>query len=235
MSFMVLLGIALIAFSPVLVLVLLTVAQSAELVVLLVCSAFFWLLSILVTSILWFIISPIRDAYVWAIFLAVALQEVGRWATYRVLKRAEPGLLKVADFANSRLVHHRLAYVSGLGFGIMSALIQFNPVLSVATGPGMLPSPGCTGNSYYLVSAFTICCFSLLHVFWHVVFSHGMNTNSKVLVAIVPIAHLAASLLTLINESGESCAGALVPLYIELALFGFICWRIISKRPSREF
>lgn len=42
--------------------------------------------------------------------------------------------------------------VSGLGFGFISAVMQFNAVLTASLTDATLPAPGCTGTSFYLVS-----------------------------------------------------------------------------------
>lgn len=60
------------------------------------------------------------------------LQEAFRYVIYKVLRTTENGLQEVSD--NSRIVEnkHILAYVSGLGFGIMSGLFSMVNLLADA-------------------------------------------------------------------------------------------------------
>lgn len=60
------------------------------------------------------------------------LQEAFRYIIYKVLRATENGLQEVSD--NSRIVEnkHILAYVSGLGFGIMSGLFSMVNLLADA-------------------------------------------------------------------------------------------------------
>lgn len=59
-------------------------------------------------------------------------QEAFRYIIYKVLRATENGLQEVSD--NSRIVEnkHILAYVSGLGFGIMSGLFSMVNLLADA-------------------------------------------------------------------------------------------------------
>lgn len=58
------------------------------------------------------------------------LQEAFRYVIYRVLRETENGLQEVSD--NSRIMEnkHILAYVSGLGFGIMSGAFSLVNILA---------------------------------------------------------------------------------------------------------
>lgn len=60
------------------------------------------------------------------------LQEIFRYGIYRILRETENGLQLVSD--NSRIVEnkHILAYVSGLGFGIMSGAFALVNILADA-------------------------------------------------------------------------------------------------------
>lgn len=61
---------------------------------------------------------------------ACILQEAFRYIIYRILRETQNGLQEVSD--NSRIMEnkHILAYVSGLGFGIMSGAFSLVNILA---------------------------------------------------------------------------------------------------------
>ncbi|PRD28484.1 UNVERIFIED_CONTAM: aph-1 [Trichonephila clavipes] len=113
-------------------------------------------------------------------------------------RKAEVGLKKVqevgADGTSVSSNRVTLAYVAGLGFGLMSGLFSLINVLADSVGPGTV---GLFGDSYYffLTSAFTTLAFTLLHTFWGVIFFHAWDNRSYVKIAFVFISHLFISAL----------------------------------------
>ena len=45
-----------------------------------------------------------------------------------------------------------LLLVSGLGFGIMSGVLQTANMLDIMSGPGMIPSRGCSDQNLFVIS-----------------------------------------------------------------------------------
>jgi hypothetical protein len=99
--------------------------------------------------------------------------------TYR---RAEVGLNTLGDDGSGlisrstialgfTLILHPSCLASGLGFGSMSGVMQFNMVLDSYDGPGSLPSPGCTTIDFSVVSGFQtsnqLFIFSPSHILLH--------------------------------------------------------------------
>ncbi|KAF4525489.1 hypothetical protein B566_EDAN002347 [Ephemera danica] len=66
-----------------------------------------------------------------------------RWLLYSILRRAEGGLRRVSDeethIKNNK---HVLAYVSGMGFGVMSGAFSLVDVLADSVGPGTMELRG---------------------------------------------------------------------------------------------
>ncbi|EDL84254.1 rCG56634, isoform CRA_b, partial [Rattus norvegicus] len=85
-----------------------------------------------------------------------------------------------------------LAYVSGLGFGIMSGVFSFVNTLSNALGPGTV---GIHGDSpqFFLNSAFMTLVIIMLHVFWGIVFFDGCEKNKWYILLTVLLTHLLVS------------------------------------------
>nr|XP_011751810.1 gamma-secretase subunit APH-1B isoform X2 [Macaca nemestrina] len=137
-------GCAFIAFGPALALYVFTIATDPLRVIFLIAGAFFWLVSLLISSLVWFMARVITDnkdgptqkyLLIFGAFVSVYIQEMFRFAYYRLLKKASEGLKSInpGETAPSMRL---LAYVSGLGFGIMSGVFSFVNTLSDSLGPG---------------------------------------------------------------------------------------------------
>uniref|UniRef100_A0A8D0TXW9 Gamma-secretase subunit APH-1 n=1 Tax=Sus scrofa TaxID=9823 RepID=A0A8D0TXW9_PIG len=137
-------GCAFIAFGPALALYVFTIATEPLRIILLIIGAFFWLVSLLLSSLVWFMATTITDnkdervqkyLLIFGVLVSVLIQETFRFAYYKLLKKASEGLksLNPDETAPSMRL---LAYVSGLGFGIMSGVFSFVNTLSDSLGPG---------------------------------------------------------------------------------------------------
>jgi hypothetical protein len=136
-----------------------------------------WLLAALLTSIVWKIVSPLQEDMWWAVLWGVALQELLRYVMWRLLKRAETGLNALAPDADGtvHITREKQALVAGLGYGLMSAVMQYSMALDSATGPGTLPARGCGAVSLFVVSALLVSMVSVLHMFWSVIMFRGLE------------------------------------------------------------
>nr|XP_023414083.1 gamma-secretase subunit APH-1B [Loxodonta africana] len=87
-----------------------------------------------------------------------------------------------------------LAYVSGLGFGIMSGVFSFVNTLSDSLGPGTV---GIHGDSpqFFIHSAFMTLVIILLHIFWGIVFFDGCEKKRWCALLVVVLTHLLVSAL----------------------------------------
>lgn len=93
-----------------------------------------------------------------------------------------------------------MAYVAGLGFGIISGLFQSVNVLADAIGPGTM---GMTSGSdlFFITSATFALCIILLHTFWNIIFFNGLSTQNFKQIVYVISSHLIFSLITFFNSS----------------------------------
>lgn len=123
-------GCTFIAFGPPFSLFVFTIAHDPVRIIILIAAAFFWLLSLLLSSLLWFAVVPLRDVLAIGVIYSVLFQEGFRYIIYRILRRTEQGLHAVAEDSRVTENKHILAYVSGLGFGIISAMFALVNVLA---------------------------------------------------------------------------------------------------------
>mmetsp|Transcript_28663 Transcript_28663/g.46252 ORF Transcript_28663/g.46252 Transcript_28663/m.46252 type:complete len:245 (+) Transcript_28663:18-752(+) len=244
MTLMVFFGCAFIAFGPALALFSLTVAKDAEQVIVLIASAFFWLLSLLLSSIWWTVVSPLKKHLAFGIAFSVIFQELFRLAFYKIMRKADEGLLSIINHQSDPLRKHRIAYVSGLGYGIMSGLFAMVNVLADITGPGTLGLHGDPQN-FLIVSAFLTSCFVLLNTFWGVVWFHAWDEKKWFSVLLVVASHLLVSLMTLLNGKQQYVA-SLVCAYITMIVMGtlafktvggslFNIYRLTSRKTHRDY
>lgn len=201
-------GCALTAFGPALSMFILTIMDEPIRVIILIASSFFWLLSLLVSSTIWFIF-PSKEQVWFGVFVSVLVQELFRYFLYLLLRKAECGLKRFVAHSLVSTNKHSLAYVSGLGFGIMSGLFSLINILAEIGGPGTMGLRG-GYSAFCIVSSIFTALAVLLHIFWGILFFHGLNTDNKNLIYYVIISHVLVSEVTLFNQSSYIIALSLV-------------------------
>ncbi|XP_055948499.1 gamma-secretase subunit Aph-1-like [Argiope bruennichi] len=220
-------GCAMIAFGPSAAMLAITIAKDPIRIIILISSAFFWLLSLLLSSILWNVVVPLRKELAFGVVFSVIFQELFRFLVYKILRKAEVGLKKVqevgADGPSVSSNRVTLAYVAGLGFGVMSGLFSLINVLADSVGPGTV---GLNGHSryFFITSAFTTLAFTLLHTFWGVIYFHAWDNRSYAKIAYVFLSHLLISTLTLCN-SLHWYAASIIPAYIVTVISAVLAYQ----------
>ncbi|KAK7491459.1 hypothetical protein BaRGS_00017288 [Batillaria attramentaria] len=214
---------------------LFTIARDPLRVIVLIASGFFWLLSLLLSSLLWFAVVPLRDQLAFGLVFSVIFQEGFRFLFYKLLRKADDGLQKVSQANEDEHVmprdisnKHIMAYVSGLGFGILSGAFSIVNVLADMAGPGTI---GIYGDSQYffITTAFLTLCFVMLHTFWGVIFFNGLDTKRYWMIAYVGVTHMLVSCLTLLNQRTDSrpeplYLATLIPAYIVMVVSGVMAF-----------
>lgn len=191
-------GCALTAFGPALSMFIVTIMNDPVRVIILIASSFFWLLSLLMSSMVWFIF-PSKQQVWFGVLVSVLVQEIFRFYLYVLLRSAERGLKRFVAHSLVSNNKHMLSYVSGLGFGVMSGLFSLINILAEVGGPGTMGLRG--GYSAFCIVSSVFTTFTiLLHVFWGILFFHGLNTDNKNLILYVVISHLVVSEVTLLNQ-----------------------------------
>jgi len=208
-------GCGLIAFGPPLAMFLLTIANDPIKVIMLVASSFFWLVSLLLSSVLYKVVSPLQPYLAFGALFSVVFQELFRFLLFLLIVKAEAGLKKVTGEHNASLIEnkHILAYVSGLGFGLISGAFSLVNVLADMVGPGTV---GLYGDDprFFAMSSLLALASMLLQVTWSVAAFHGMHARRVWPCVCVWLSHLAATGVTLLNPR----YGVAVPLVFLILL-----------------
>jgi len=244
MTYVLFFGSLFVTFGPALALFLLVVSRNNQLIILTIGGAFFWLLSILVASIWWYIIPPLRHSYWFVIPFSVLFQELGRYVFYRLYSWAFYRSQLDARHREQILNNPRLQSLSvkpnnvaaalavGLGSGVTYALVMYTSILWESTGPGSLFSPACPGTSLFIISAIIALGFVLLHIFQSIVAFEAFRLKSYPYMAVVWGSHIIASLLSLANLPGGSCAGSIIPIYLVTGGMGVVAILSILRSNS---
>ncbi|XP_017491668.1 PREDICTED: gamma-secretase subunit Aph-1 [Rhagoletis zephyria] len=217
-------GCGFIAFGTPLAMFVFTIANDSIRIIILIAAAFFWLVALLASALLWFALVPLRD-YLWfGVTFSVLFQEGFRYIIYRILRRTEQGLQAVSDNPGIIENKHILAYVSGLGFGIISGMFALVNLLADLSGPGTMGLKG--GSEVFLItSAIQALAMILLHTFWSVIFFNAFDINNYFHIAYVISTHLFVSLITLLNAQ-LMYAATLLPTYIILLASAVLAFKV---------
>lgn len=192
-------GCAMITFGPPVAMFTLTIANDPIRTIMLVASSFFWMLALAVSSMLYMAVIPLRQYLAFGLVFSVLFQELFRFLWFLLIQKAEGGLKKVSE-GNIQIVDnkHILAYVSGLGFGMISGAFSLINVLADMTGPGTLGMNG-EPTGFFVASSVLSLAFILLHVFWGILFFNAIHRRAYLQLAYVVCCHMLASCITLLN------------------------------------
>lgn len=209
------------AFAPSMVLVATLVVKQPEMIILLVGAAFLWLCAMTVVSIVWTVLVPFRGMLWLLVLYAVVLQEVCRWGTYNLYTRLLRGLRaaglrptparRTAEGAEMMPA----AISSGLGAGLMQAIVMYGDVFGSALRPGTLHTPACSALTTFAVDALQCLGFQLLHVLLCIIgWAAAYPQRSWPMHGTILLLHYLASGATLVNATlllptGMGCAAAL--------------------------
>lgn len=237
MAFAGFLGCALVAGGPGLAIFWTFFRRKAFLVLLILACAFCWLVGLLMTSLLFRGFVPLEShagALAAALLVGVAVQEVmrlGCWALHRKLLVALGQVAEKMEEAGriSREDEQLLALAQGWAHGATHSLFFYYSWLPLFLGEATLYLDACPKMSYFLAGALITLAFNLLHTFSMLIAFDGLREGKRERWAAVPIAHLAAALLTLVNLRPNGCLGS-TPLLLLLGLASaaaaaHICWQ----------
>jgi len=222
-------GCALTAYGTPLALFLITISSDPVKIIILILSAFFWLLSLLLSAILWIAVVPLKEELAFGLVFSVLFQEVFRLLIYLLLNKADTYLKKLTETEETQIFanKHILAYVVGLGFGLMSGAFSLVNVLAASLGPGTLGFNG-EPHNFFIVSAVMTLCMILLHTAWGVIFFSGLDTGTYWQAIFVVVSHMFVSCLSLLNshQGGSFYPATILPSYVVLLISIFLAVKV---------
>jgi len=192
--------------------------RKAQLVIVMLASAFVWLMAMTVTSLLWSAIPPLHDSKAgWAIVpIGVVLQEIARGLFIRFYFRCERSFSVVSINAIVfPLVDFWSGLAAGVGYGATQSLVYYGPMMAHAMGPGTLYMPHCSAMSALVSAAANAALFNALHVPLMVLGFDAYRLMSPLRIGVVAVLHAAAACLTILNNADDGCI-------ISLPLIGLV-------------
>lgn len=225
-------GCLLTAYGPAMALFFVTVAKDPVRIIILILSAFFWLLSLLLSSIWWFAVVPLRDELAFGLVFSVIFQEAFRFFIYLLLRKADAWLKKLTESEQTQMFHNRhiLAYVVGLGFGMMSGAFSLANVLADSLGPGTVGFGGESAN-FFMISATYCSVMILLNTLWGVITFDAYDRKYWLGIAYVWATHILVSCLSLLNRGGLYGA-SVAPAFLVLLATAALAFRTVGGQVS---
>ena len=227
-----------IAYGPTVVLFAVTVSRHAYQVILLMTGAFFWLLSLFLSSIIWTAVPPLQDTLAFTIPFSVLLQELFRYLYFLLLRRVDK-VLEIVSEDRTALRKHKVAYVAGMGFGVIASVVAFANVLKLSGGPAVVGVDGGGSQFFVLSSALGANVLVILHVCWGVLMFSGLHAcydktgtiEGAFKIALSVITHLALSFLSLLSQEHSAAYFLTFSHVVALGLVAY-CMYTVGARPS---
>ncbi|KAH0932500.1 hypothetical protein HID58_009617 [Brassica napus] len=212
-------GYALLALGPSLSLFVSVISRKPFLILTLLSSTLVWLVSLIVLSGLWRPFLPLKANVWWPYTLlvlsSVCFQEALRFLFWKLYMRLEDVLDSFADrisrprlFLTDKL---QIALAGGLGHGVAHAVFFCLSLLTPAF-------------------AIIALAFVTIHTFSMVIAFEGYAKGNKVDQVIVPVIHLSAGMLTLVNFASEGCVIGVPLLYLVASLTLLHCGKMVWQR-----
>ncbi|PSS35867.1 Gamma-secretase subunit APH1-like [Actinidia chinensis var. chinensis] len=231
-------GYALLALGPSLSLFVSVISKKPFLILTLLSSTLVWLISLIVLSGVWRAFLPLKTTAWWPygilILSSVGFQEGLRIVIWRVYKRLEDMLDAFADkVSKPRLFltdKMQIALAAGLGHGVAHAVFFCLSLLTPAFGPATFYVEKCSQLPFFLISSIIALAFAIIHTFSMVIAFNGYEEKNRVQQLFVPIVHLVAGILTLINLASGGCIVGIPLLYFMAMLTLMYCGKMVLRR-----
>ncbi|XP_012066170.1 gamma-secretase subunit APH1-like [Jatropha curcas] len=237
-------GYALLALGPSLSLFVSVISKKPFLILTVLSSTLLWLISLIVLSGVWRVFLPLKSKTWWPyallIVTSVCFQEGLRILFWKVYRRLEDILDSFADrvskprlFLTDKML---IALAGGLGHAVAHAVFFCLSLLTPAFGPATFFIDSCSQMPFFLVSAIIALAFVTIHTFSMVIAFNGYAEGNKVDQFFVPVVHLVAGLVTLVNLASGGCVVGIPLLYLLAILTllhcGKMTWRRLAENQS---
>ncbi|GAY68020.1 hypothetical protein CUMW_260900 [Citrus unshiu] len=227
-------GYALIALGPSLSLFVAVISKKPFLILTVLSSTLLWLISLIVLSGIWRAFLPLKSTTWWPFALliisSVGFQEGLRVLFWKVYKRLEDTLDAFADrvgkprlFLTDKM---QIALAGGLGHGVAHAVFFCLSLLTPAFGPATFYVDRCPQMPFFLISAIIALAFVTIHTFSMVIAFNGYAEGNTTDQYFVPVVHLVAGMVTLVNFASGGCVVGIPLLYILASLILLHCGKM---------
>lgn len=231
-------GYALIALGPSLSLFVAVISKKPFLILTVLSSTLLWLISLIVLSGIWRAFLPLKSTTWWPFALliisSVGFQEGLRVLFWKVYKRLEDTLDAFADrvgkphlFLTDKM---QIALAGGLGHGVAHAVFFCLSLLTPAFGPATFYVDKCPQMPFFLISAIIALAFVTIHTFSMVIAFNGYAEGNTMDQYFVPVVHLVAGMVTLVNFASGGCVVGIPLLYILASLILLHCGKMVWRR-----
>nr|AAW26672.1 SJCHGC06550 protein [Schistosoma japonicum] len=130
-----------------------------------------------------------------------------------------------------QLDHRTVAYVSGLGYGLMSCIIQLLRILIDSYGPGIFMYSTWDSKTFFLFASCQCMCISMLQVFWSLILFTGFVQRVYSQIIFVYSMHFGLAALSLINTFPSPCPEIVCTVYMA-CLIGMMILAYFRFRPK---
>ncbi|KAK8921568.1 Gamma-secretase subunit APH1-like [Platanthera zijinensis] len=231
-------GYALIGLGPALSIFVSVISKKPFLVLTVLSSTLFWLVSLILLSAAWRALLPIKSTATWPyavlILTSVVFQEGIRFVFWKLYKKLEEILDLFADRTSKRRLFLtdklQIALAGGLGHGVAHAVFFCLSLLTPAFGRATYFVERCSHMPFSLISAIISLGFSMIHTSSMVIAFNGYAQKKKSDQIFVPVIHMIASIMTLINLAPGGCVIGIPLLCLSAAGTLLYCWILVSRR-----
>ncbi|CAH8522526.1 unnamed protein product [Dicrocoelium dendriticum] len=137
-------------------------------------------------------------------------------------------------FHEKLLDHQIVAYVSGLGFGAMTCIVELLRTLIDSQGPGIYFDLW-ESKCFFIVAAFQASCLSVTQIFWSVILFSAFETRSYGSIALVFVVHVAMSCLSLANRFRSPWPEVICACYLLITICMGIFAYVAVRGKCRSF
>lgn len=123
-----------------------------------------------------------------------------------------------------------IALAGGLGHGVAHAVFFCLSLLTPSFGTATFYVDRCSHIPFFLVSAIISLGFGMIHTFSMVIAFNGYAEGRKTDQIFVPIVHLTAAVVTLINLAPGGCIVGVPLLCLVMAVTLQYCWKLVWRR-----
>ncbi|OVA04597.1 Gamma-secretase subunit Aph-1 [Macleaya cordata] len=128
----------------------------------------------------------------------------------------------------------QIALAGGLGHGVAHAVFFCLSLLTPAFGPATFYVDKCSQMPFFLVSAIICLALVTIHTFSMVIAFNGYAEGNKTDQVFVPVVHLVAAAMTLINLASGGCIVGIPLIYFMAILTLLHCGKMSAGNSSNR-